>query len=180
MMAEPSPPNGSELAEDTTMTTEEENTQPAQDILAALRQLTNSQQSVPNAQPTQEELTQPATQPASQEETAPSASEWDVLRARVREKPSDVDAWLKLVDTAEDGGNFEQINETYEALLEAYPNTVCYSLMDVLARVTYSYVCLSLPCLVFSRPRRLHTSTTSWSRRTRQGIRMPRACSRGF
>ena len=45
---------------------------------------------------------------------------------------TDVDAWLKLVDVAEEGGNFEQINETYEALLQAYPNTVCNSLANVL------------------------------------------------
>lgn len=113
------------------MVDDEDATQPAQDILAALRQLSNSQQTIPNTQPSQQDLSQSTSQFAQQAESAPPASEWDVLRARVREKPTDVDAWLRLVDTAEDGGNFERINETYEALLEAYPNTVCQSLMDV-------------------------------------------------
>ena len=113
------------------MLDDEEPTQPAQDILTALRQLSNSQQSVPNTQPSQQDVNQSTSQISQQAESAPPASDWEVLRARVREKPSDVDSWLRLVDTAEDGGNFEQINETYEALLEAYPNTVCQSLMDV-------------------------------------------------
>ena len=50
--------------------------------------------------------------------------EWDTLRAQVRENPRDVDAWLKLVDVAEETKDFERINQTYEALLETFPNTV--------------------------------------------------------
>lgn len=50
--------------------------------------------------------------------------DWEVLRAQVRDNARDVDAWLKLVDVAEDGKDFEKINQTYEALLEAFPNTV--------------------------------------------------------
>ena len=42
----------------------------------------------------------------------------------MRDNARDVDAWLKLVDVAEDGKDFEKINQTYEALLEAFPNTV--------------------------------------------------------
>ena len=97
----------------TRQVTDEDKTQPVQDILNALRLLSNSRQSAP---------------------TAPTGvpSEWDRLRTLTREKPSDVDSWLKLVDVAEEGGNFEQINQTYEAVLEAYPNTVCNSPVAVL------------------------------------------------
>lgn len=51
-------------------------------------------------------------------------SEWEVLREQVRSKPGDSDSWLKLVDVAVESGDYERVNETYEALLEAYPNTV--------------------------------------------------------
>ncbi|EMD41132.1 hypothetical protein CERSUDRAFT_43736 [Gelatoporia subvermispora B] len=81
---------------------EGDRTQPTEEILNALRQL--------NAQ----NLTQEPVQPRS---------EWDQLRAHLREKPYDADSWLKLVDIAEDSGDIEKIKETYEALLEAYPNT---------------------------------------------------------
>ncbi|GJE94378.1 HAT and Suf domain-containing protein [Phanerochaete sordida] len=51
------------------------------------------------------------------------SSEYEVLQAQVRENPRDVDAWLKLVDVAEESKDFERINQTYEALLEAFPNS---------------------------------------------------------
>lgn len=46
------------------------------------------------------------------------------MQTQVRENPRDVDAWLKLVDVAEESKDFEKINQTYEALLEAFPNSV--------------------------------------------------------
>lgn len=51
-------------------------------------------------------------------------SEWDTLRAQLRESPLNPDSWLKLVELAEDSGDLEKIKETYEALLQTYPNTV--------------------------------------------------------
>ena len=66
--------------------------------------------------------------------TPPPQSEWDQLRAQLREKPVDVDSWLKLVDLAEDSGDMEKIKETYEGMLETYPNTVrilCVPFVDV-------------------------------------------------
>ena|ERR1700753_1756327 len=51
-------------------------------------------------------------------------SEWDILRAQLRESPLNPDGWLKLVELAEDSGDLEKIKETYEALLQTYPNTV--------------------------------------------------------
>lgn len=51
-------------------------------------------------------------------------SEWQVLREKLREHPQDPEGWNKLVDIAENAGDLEQIKQTYEALLETYPNTV--------------------------------------------------------
>ena len=51
-------------------------------------------------------------------------SEEDILRDHVRENPRDADTWLKLVDIVEESKDYDKINETYEALLEAFPNTV--------------------------------------------------------
>ncbi|KZT01729.1 Suf-domain-containing protein [Laetiporus sulphureus 93-53] len=58
-----------------------------------------------------------------QEPTPPPPSEYDQLRTQLRQKPFEADTWLRLVDIAEDSGNIEMIKETYEGLLEAYPNT---------------------------------------------------------
>ena len=102
-------------------------------ILNALRQLQESSlppaaASTPTPRPT-------STQPNSQdpprptsvpmpEPTPPPQSEWDQLRAQLREKPVDADRWQKLVDLAEDSADIEKIKETYEGMLETYPNTV--------------------------------------------------------
>ena len=59
-----------------------------------------------------------------QKHTPPPQSEWDQLRAQLREKPVDADSWLKLVALAEDSDDIEKIKETYEGMLETYPNTV--------------------------------------------------------
>lgn len=67
-------------------------------------------------------------QVASQPQHDPP-SEWEVLRAQVRSKSGDSDSWLKLVDVAVESGDYDRVNETYEALLEAYPNTVRVSLV---------------------------------------------------
>lgn len=125
-MSESSPQHDSDLTSDT-LVKEEDRTQPTQEILNALRQLSNSQQSIPGPQPAQD-LNQAV---SHRDDANPTLSEWESLRVQVREKPSDVDAWLKLVDTAEESGNFERINDTYEALLDAYPNTVCHSLVNI-------------------------------------------------
>ncbi|KAI1786462.1 hypothetical protein LXA43DRAFT_872742, partial [Ganoderma leucocontextum] len=53
----------------------------------------------------------------------PPQSEWDQLLAQLRERPVDAERWLRLVDLAEDSGDIEKIKETYEGVLETYPNT---------------------------------------------------------
>ena len=58
------------------------------------------------------------------EQTDAPQSEWDTIRAQLRESPLNPDGWLKLVELAEDSGDLEKIKETYEALLQTYPNTV--------------------------------------------------------
>ena len=100
---------------------EGDKTQPTEDIWNALRHL--------SAQPFAGVPDPPSTQdvPVSdvkQEPTPPPPTEWDQYRKQVRVKPHDADAWLKLVDLAEDSGDLQKIQETYDALLEVYPNTV--------------------------------------------------------
>lgn len=100
-------------------------------ILNALRQLQES--SLPPAvastptptstQPNSQDPPRPTSIPAP-EPTPPPQSEWDQLRAQLREKPVDADGWQKLVDLAEDAGDIEKIKDTYEGMLETYPNTV--------------------------------------------------------
>ncbi|PCH41737.1 hypothetical protein WOLCODRAFT_69750 [Wolfiporia cocos MD-104 SS10] len=90
-----------------------EQTQPTEELLNVLRQIN------PNSLASQNDNGELSN--ATQEE--PPRSEWDSLRDKVKEKLYDADLWLKLVDVAEDSGDIEKIKETYEALLEAYPNT---------------------------------------------------------
>lgn len=68
-----------------------------------------------------QELPQPE---LKQKPTPPPQSKWDQLHAQLREKPVDADGWLKLVDFAEDADDMEKIKETYQGMLETYPNTV--------------------------------------------------------
>jgi cleavage stimulation factor subunit 3 len=79
---------------------------------------TDSQTTEPNGVASQD------SEAAASQPQKESASEWDVLRARVRARPSDTESWLRLVDVAVASGDYAKTNETYEALLEAYPNTV--------------------------------------------------------
>ena len=69
------------------------------------------------------------------EQTDAPQSEWDAVRAQLRESPLNPEGWLKLVELAEDSGDLEKIKETYEALLQTYPNTVCNLLFRVLYRL---------------------------------------------
>ena len=104
------------------------NSQLSEGILNALRQLQDSSMTVTAVAPT-------PTPPSSQdpprptsvqvpEPTPPPLSEWEQLRAQLREKPVDADGWQKLVDLAEESSDIEKIRETYEGMLETYPNTV--------------------------------------------------------
>lgn len=70
------------------------------------------------------DVVDPEVEPVASQSPQDPPSEWEVLRARVRSKPADSDSWLKLVDVAIESGQYERVNEAYEALLEAYPNTV--------------------------------------------------------
>ncbi|KAI0745191.1 hypothetical protein C8Q76DRAFT_764545 [Earliella scabrosa] len=57
-----------------------------------------------------------------EQSTPPLLSEWDQLRAQLREEPVDADTWLKLVALAEASRDLEKIEETYEGMLQVYPN----------------------------------------------------------
>ncbi|KAI5120731.1 hypothetical protein M0805_006437 [Coniferiporia weirii] len=50
-------------------------------------------------------------------------SDWSALRKAVEDNPYNEASWNALLDMAEELGDLEKIKETYEALLEKYPNT---------------------------------------------------------
>lgn len=96
-------------------------TQPAEEILDVLNALnpktiTNTTQNGHGLDLVQQEM--------SQDSRQDPPSEWHALREKLREHPQDPEGWNKLVDIAENAGDLEQIKQTYEALLETYPNTV--------------------------------------------------------
>ncbi|KZT74626.1 Suf-domain-containing protein [Daedalea quercina L-15889] len=107
----------SQGTEDAFQVGEEDKTQQADEILNVLRQLN------PSTLAPSQNGTQNVQSPVKQEPTPPPLSEWEQTRTQLREKPYDADSWLKLVDLAEDSGSMDRIKETYEGLLEAYPNT---------------------------------------------------------
>ncbi|KAA1478447.1 Suf-domain-containing protein [Dentipellis sp. KUC8613] len=108
-MSEP-PPAEQQLSQSS------DTTQPSQEILEVLQQLNVVRKTTP-----------PDGQNGSMKEEPDvpmePPSEWDRQRAQLREKPHDPEGWNKLVDIAESSGDLEKIKETYEALLEMYPNT---------------------------------------------------------
>jgi len=92
-------------------------TQPTAEILNALDQLNSD--TIPNSR---ESINTPKEEETHQQ---PHLSEWESLRNRLRDNPYDPEGWCKLVELAENSGEIEEIKETYESLLEIYPNTVC-------------------------------------------------------
>jgi hypothetical protein len=64
--------------------------------------------------------------PASPIKNEP-VSEYDQLRAAVTEKIDDSARWNRLVDYAEATHDPAKVKETYEWLLQVFPNTVCRS-----------------------------------------------------
>lgn len=73
-----------------------------------------------------EENEGPGSQLGSENALTPAVppSEWDLLRAQLREKPHNPEGWNRLVALAEESGDIEKVKDSYEALLEMYPNTV--------------------------------------------------------
>jgi len=123
-------------------------TQPTEEILNALNALKQTA-SQNGHEPSQTQ--QSGSQQDSQNQEAPS--EWHVLREKLREHPHDPEGWNKLVDLAEVRGDIEQIKQTYEALLEVYPNTVCVFQLYIQQSLTYD--------LISSHLLKLPTSTIS-------------------
>jgi hypothetical protein len=106
------------------------------DILQVLQKL-QAQQSVTPPTPQSASFApqlepRPATPILTKEEPQPTpvavpeepVTEWDALRASLRENPHDTEGWNKLVRLVEDSGDLEKIKEAYESLLKMYPNTV--------------------------------------------------------
>ncbi|KZT13241.1 Suf-domain-containing protein [Laetiporus sulphureus 93-53] len=111
------PPQKPEDLTDASLFADDEKTQPAEDdILNVVRQIN------PDSLARSSSLSDNVST-VKQEPTPPPTSEYDQLRAQLRQKPFEADTWLRLVDIAEDSGDIEKIKETYEGLLEAYPNT---------------------------------------------------------
>ena len=140
-MSEP-PPVQPEQAEDIL---EDEPTQPSSDIIAVLRQLQPPSSLGTAATASQNDTTDPSS--LKQEPTPPPPSEWEITRAELRAKPTDAELWLKLIELAEHSNNVDTVKDSYEALLEAYPNTVR----------PFLSMCACLRCLtrLCSRRRRL-------------------------
>ncbi|KAI0002909.1 hypothetical protein BJV74DRAFT_814041 [Russula compacta] len=106
------------------------------DILQVLQKLQAQQSASPPSPQTASFIPKPELQPQSisvlpKEEPQPATatvpeepvSEWDSLRASLRENPYDIEGWNKLVRLAEDSGDLEKIKDAYESLLKMYPNT---------------------------------------------------------
>ncbi|KAK7683506.1 hypothetical protein QCA50_013340 [Cerrena zonata] len=86
------------------------------------QQIVNGQVPAQTQSPPIQQQTEDVTESAPGIQVDPR-SEWDSLREHLKKEPQDVDSWMKLVDLAEEFGNYERTKETYEALLEHYPNT---------------------------------------------------------
>lgn len=130
------------------------------------------------------------TEDVKSDSTVVAPSEWDLLRAQLREKSHDPEGWNKLAALAEESGDIEKVKESYEALLEMYPNTVSlgryvidscggamfgeifgirerlYAAQTSFCKLVYPSLCLG-SCLnpvltIISRPlRKLHISRSS-------------------
>ncbi|KAK7053797.1 mRNA 3'-end-processing protein RNA14 [Favolaschia claudopus] len=57
------------------------------------------------------------------DDSVPPPSDFDTLKARLKESPHDPETWKRFVDVAESSGDGSQIREAYDALLKQYPNT---------------------------------------------------------
>ncbi|KAJ3496355.1 hypothetical protein NLJ89_g10496 [Agrocybe chaxingu] len=53
----------------------------------------------------------------------PPRSEYEILKAQLAENPRNPEAWQRLVDAAEASREMDKISETYDVLLDQYPNT---------------------------------------------------------
>lgn len=100
--------------------TEGDRTQPLEEQENVVRQLNDLRPS--NSQQT--DVIDSA--PSSQGELPPltPASPYEVVQKRVQEKPTDVDAWIRLVRLSQDSGEYDKATGTYEALLSVFPNVV--------------------------------------------------------
>lgn len=100
-----------------------------------------------------------------------SQARYDGILNRVHNVPTDVKSWLELVDVARESKDGNQVSKTYEALIKAFPNTVCF-----LRLVTSCFH--TQPSA--SRQWRSHTLDGCLTLRLQPGINSWRACSEGF
>ncbi|KAH9045764.1 hypothetical protein EDB85DRAFT_1908267 [Lactarius pseudohatsudake] len=111
-----------------------ETVQSTADILQVLQKLQAQQSATPPTPQSASFAPQLEPQPTpvlAKEESQPTpvtapeepVSEWDALRASLRENPHDTEGWNKVVRLVEDSGDLERIKEAYESLLKMYPNT---------------------------------------------------------
>ena len=82
---------------------------------------------------------------AKQEATTSQKPECDYAWETVLENPNDSDTWLKLVEVAVASDDYSRVNETYEALLEAYPNTVSAKSFIVIIIIRFGNMRCSQP-----------------------------------
>ena len=65
--------------------------------------------------------------PDQTEDISPTTiMKWRALRTSLRADPHDPEGWKRLIELAKNSGITHDLQETYDALLDVYPNTVCY------------------------------------------------------
>ncbi|KAG5222098.1 mRNA 3'-end-processing protein [Salix suchowensis] len=101
-------------------------TQPADEILAALHAV--------NTETHGATVEQPSSQ-TSQNELPPS--EYDLVKQHLKENPQDNDQWRRLIDIAEESEDVERIKETYDLLLEQFPNNNSDGVIQSSAQLSY-------------------------------------------
>ena len=103
-----------------------EKTQPTAEILNALSAVKNEQE--------------------QEQPQLPPPSEFESLRAQLRQHPHDADRWRRFIRVAEETGDIRNICTAYDALLAQYPNNVCPSSLFLLLFLSLFW-CALFPCV---------------------------------
>ncbi len=90
-------------------------TQPSNEILVALHTV-NTETHGPTV-----DVEQQSSQ-TSQDKLPPS--EYELVKQHLKDTPHDNDQWRRLIEIAEESEDVERIKETYDLLLEQFPNNV--------------------------------------------------------
>ena len=142
---------------------DDEKTLPTEEHLEALQAM----DAMPSSQDT--DIIDPG--PSSQLDGPPVTppSPYTAVKELSQTKGADNESWQERLRIAEESGDYDKITETYESLLEVFPNTV-----SCIVLATFSF--LRRPFFV-SRPHRSHTLNMSSTLRTQTSTLSSRVCS---